>query len=297
MRPQFETSGNGLLVRAPAKINLALLVVGKRPDGYHDLKTIMAKVDWYDELLFEMGAPGIELVCQGKHWAPEGRENLVYRAVETLCEKAGTEPAVKVTLTKNIPAGSGLGSASSDAAAALLGMNKFGNPGLGQEDLVHLASSLGSDVPFFLNGPLALCTGRGEKILPILQKFAFSAVLILPGVNTSTKKVYENYRHDNSIYLALNEQIDRFLDGNRLDLLSTMCANMLENSCFQLHPEIARLKTTVEKFGVNKICLSGSGSSLFCLFSERENLAVQSCHRILSEHLECETVIVNSNNW
>ncbi|MHC4287641.1 MAG: 4-(cytidine 5'-diphospho)-2-C-methyl-D-erythritol kinase, partial [Planctomycetota bacterium] len=109
---QFEHTANGLVVRAPAKINLSLLISGKRPDGFHGIETVMAKVSWYDELLFEpVQTEGINLICTGPHWAPEGEENLVHRACQMLYERAGLSPNVRVTLTKNIPAGTGLGSA------------------------------------------------------------------------------------------------------------------------------------------------------------------------------------------
>ena len=117
-KEQFESVGGGLLVRAPAKINLSLLVVRQRSDGFHELETIMAKINWYDEILIEPGQKaGIELVCKGPHWAPTGKENLVYRAAELLLHNCGLKTDVKITLIKNIPAGSGLGSASSDAAS------------------------------------------------------------------------------------------------------------------------------------------------------------------------------------
>ena len=125
-KEQFETVGYGLLVRAPAKIYLSLLVAGKRPDGFHELETIMAKVNFYDEILIEPGQKaGIELVCKGPHWAPEGEENLIFQAAKLLLNSCGLFTDIKITLTKNIPAGSGLGSASSDAAATLMGLNQY----------------------------------------------------------------------------------------------------------------------------------------------------------------------------
>jgi len=132
---QYERAAAGLCVRAPAKINLSLLITGKRPDGYHGIETLMAKVNWYDQLHFEPAKhDGIELICTGPYWAPDGEDNLVYRACRLLYDRAGKTPAVRVTLTKNIPAGTGLGSASSDAAAALLGLNRFAE--LNQPDTV-----------------------------------------------------------------------------------------------------------------------------------------------------------------
>ena len=123
MKKQIEEIGGGLLVRAPAKLNLSLLIAGKRDDGFHEIETVMAKIDLCDELFFEPGEDkgGIELICEGKYEAPMGHENLVYRACSMLCEAAGVSGSVKVTLKKNIPIGSGLGGGSSDAEAAAYG--------------------------------------------------------------------------------------------------------------------------------------------------------------------------------
>src|SRR4030042_4437850 len=126
IKEQFETHGNGLLVRAPAKINLSLLIAGKRPDGFHKIETIMAKINWYDEILIEPGQKtGIKLLCKGSCWAPLGKDNLVYKAAELLLDSCGMQTNIKMTLNKNIPAGSGLGSGRSDAAATLMGLNKY----------------------------------------------------------------------------------------------------------------------------------------------------------------------------
>jgi len=107
-KEQFTTVGDGLLVLAPAKINLSLLVAGKRSDGFHEIETVMAKVNLYDEILIQPGQKaGIELVCRGPCWAPEGKENLIYKACEMLLDRCRTHASIKITLTKNIPAGSG----------------------------------------------------------------------------------------------------------------------------------------------------------------------------------------------
>ncbi|MGD0078968.1 MAG: hypothetical protein ABSB91_10150, partial [Sedimentisphaerales bacterium] len=214
MSEQFEKVGGGLLVRAPGKINISLLVKGKRADGFHDIESIMAKIDWYDEIVIERDTrylildsrkkeTQIELVCKGEYKVPEGEENLVYKAARMILDfvspkrdsakgfglrigdlkrdcfaslamtedgKRRTENrgrivgGIRLTLTKNMPAGSGLGSGSSDAAATLLGLNKFFRMGLGKKELAGLAAKLGSDVAFFLDGPIAFCTGRGEKV-------------------------------------------------------------------------------------------------------------------------------------
>ena len=297
-KEQFENVGEGLLVRAPAKINLSLLVVRRRHDGFHDLETIMAKVNWYDEILIEPGQKaGIELVCKGLHWAPEGKENLVYRAAELLLHNCGLKTDVKITLTKNIPAGSGLGSASSDSAATLMGLDKYLDIQLPNRQLAKLASQLGSDVAFFLNGPLAFCTGKGEKIKKLEEKFNFLAFLILPNVSVSTKKVYANYKHDIPLYMKLSTQINGYIEKNRIDLAVKMCANMLEKSCFRLVKSLAELKSKIELLGIRPCCLSGSGSTMFCLIESGDEEIARQYKQKLEEKIGCKSIIASNNRW
>jgi 4-diphosphocytidyl-2-C-methyl-D-erythritol kinase len=296
-KEQFETVGGGLLVRAPAKINLSLLVAGKRADGFHELETIMSKVTWYDEVLIEPGQKaGIKLVCRGPCWAPAGKENLVYQAAELLLGNCGLRVDIKITLTKNIPAGSGLGSGSSDAAATLMGLNKYLDIRLSEEQLSEPASQLGSDVAFFLNGPLAFCTGKGEKIKKLEENFNFLALLALPNVSISTKRVYANYKHRQSLYEDLSAQIKEHLEKNKIDLVVNMCANMLEESAFSLAKKLAELKAKIERLGIGPCCLSGSGSTMFCLIeSEDEEIAREYKHKL--EKIGCKSIIASSNRW
>ena len=297
-KEQITTVKGGLLIRAPAKINLSLLVAGKRPDGFHQIETIMAKVNFYDEILVEQGRKaGIELVCEGHCWVPRGKENLIYRAAETLLDSCGCVADIKVTLTKNIPAGSGLGSASSDAAATLIGLNKYLNIGLPKAQLVKLSTQLGSDVPFFLDGPLAFCRGKGEKIKKLDENFNFTALLILPDVSVSTKEVYANYKTDWGLYERLSDRIKRLIEKNRIDLVTKMCANMLEKSCFYLHKELAEFKAKIEYLGIKPVCLSGSGSSFFYIFDDVDEKKAEEYHHRLTEILGCKSVIVSNNRW
>jgi 4-diphosphocytidyl-2-C-methyl-D-erythritol kinase len=295
-KAQFSEVGGGLLVRAPAKINLSLLIAGRRADGFHEIETVMSKIDWYDELLFECGVKeGIEVVCAGV-WAPEGESNLVYQACKMLYEAAGVSPKIKVTLTKNIPAGAGLGGGSSDAAAALMGLNRFAELGVGEDELVEIAGRLGSDVGFFLGGPLAFCTGRGEKIKKIEEKFSFTAILVLPDVSVSTKKVYENYVHNQDVSDTLRGQINKFVTEKKIDLVCRMCANMLEKSCFELYEELAGLKSRIEALGVGCVWLSGSGSSMYFMVSGCDE-DVKHYQSMIEEKVGCKSVIVHNNRW
>jgi 4-diphosphocytidyl-2-C-methyl-D-erythritol kinase len=295
---QIRTRENALSILAPAKINLSLLVAGKRPDGFHELETVMAKIDWYDEILIEpdRGA-GVELVCEGPHWVPDGEDNLVHKAAMAFLKSCCLDRNLRITLTKNIPAGTGLGSGSSDAAATLLGLNHCLQVGMNESHLRTLAAELGSDVSFFLNGPLAFCTGKGEKIRKIEEIFPFLAVLILPNISVSTKKVYENYRHDLALYEGLSSRIRLYVEQNRIDLVAGLCANMLSESCFSIEKSLAELRETVESLGVGPCCLSGSGSAMFCIIVSGDEHDAIHCKRKIEHATGCKCVIVRNNNW
>jgi len=297
-KEQITTVDDGLLVLAPAKINLSLLIAGKRPDGFHEIETVMAKVDFFDEILIQQGQKvGIELICKGPHWAPQGKGNLVYKACEMLLNSCGSQANIKITLTKNIPAGSGLGSASSDAAATLIGLNQFLQLALDKDKLSKTAARLGSDVAFFLDGPLAFCTGKGEKIRKLDENFNFLALLILPDITVSTKKVYANYKTNYPLYEKLKPRINSYIQKNRIDLVSGMCANMLETSCFSLYKGLAELKAKIESAGLGPCCLSGSGSAMFCIIDNRDEKRARQNRRELEEKIGCKSVIVSNDRW
>jgi 4-diphosphocytidyl-2-C-methyl-D-erythritol kinase len=295
---QFERIGDGLLVRAPAKINLSLLIAGKRPDGYHELETIMAKIDWCDDLLIEPGRQaGIELLCEGPEWAPQSKDNLVYRAADLIFRTCGQAVDIRLTLVKNVPAGTGLGSASSDAAAALMGLNKYLDLQLPGQTLADMAAQLGSDVAFFLNGPLAFCTGRGEKIEKMSQTFPFTALLILPAISVSTKEVYAHYVHDPALYRQWKQQINAYMEKNRVDLIANLCANMLRRTCFHLFEELGAFKEAIESLGLEPICLSGSGSAMFSILSDQDAGRLENLRDRITENLGCRSMLVRNNRW
>ena len=297
-KEQIVTTPEGLLVRAPAKINLSLLVAGKRPDSFHEIESLIAKIAWYDEILIQPG-PGqdIRLSCRGPEWAPPGADNLVYKAATQLLRTAGRTAEMAITLTKNVPAGSGLGSASSDAAATLIGLNHYLGLPLPRSKLQELAARLGSDVPFFLNGPLALCKGKGEKITELHKKIDFLALLILPDVNISTKKVYENYRHDPDLYRSLSGCVKSHILENRIDLVLNMCANMLEKSCFELAESLALLKSRLESLGPGRWRLSGSGSAMFTVFDCADQKKAEHYRDLIQRKTKCKCIVVRNNRW
>ncbi len=213
-----------------------------------------------------------------------------------LLKSRGQPTGIRITLTKNIPAGSGLGSASSDAAATLIGLNKFLNLGLSKIQLAELAAKLGSDVAFFLDGPLAFCTGRGEKIKKLEKDFSFSALLVLPDISVPTQKVYANYTHEPALYERLSGQINGLVEKNRIDLVTKICANMLEKSCLSLYGLLAELKARLEFLGVGSLCLTGSGSGMFWIFQEKDEKKADGYRRKLEE-ISCKSIVVRSTRW
>ena len=295
--PQFEFVKSDLLARAPAKINLSLLVADKRPDGYHNIETIMAKVTFYDQLLFEIGkAKGIELVCKGL-WSPTEKDNLVYKAADLFYKYIKRDPSVKITLTKNIPAGSGLGGASSDAATVLLALNKLHGLSVNNDELYKLTEQLGSDVSFFLNGPLAICTGKGEKVGKLDKICQFEALLVLPDVNVSTKKIYENFKVDLGLFSSFHEKIKSYISSGRIDLIQKMCANMLAKTCFAMDNELALLKVRIQEITKLPVSLSGSGSTLFVIPDAGQYHKAEILQREIINSLGCNCIIVFNNEW
>jgi 4-diphosphocytidyl-2-C-methyl-D-erythritol kinase len=293
-KPQFQTIDDKLLVRAPAKLNLSLLIAGKRADGYHTIETIMAKINLYDELYFsKTDSPNIEFECIGKYAVEADENNLVIKA----CKLLGISKGLRVKLVKNIPAGAGLAGGSSDAAATLLGLNKLFNLGLSTQHLSELAAKIGSDIPFFLGDPLAFCSGRGEKIKKFDKKFDFKAVLFIPHLNSSTKRVYENYKHNQEVYLSYKKQILEFLLNNNIDLLAKICANMLQCSCFALYSQLADFKNKADSLAIGNICLSGSGSSMFAIVEKFDIIDIEKIKTELSGIIDCDIVLVSNSDW
>lgn len=293
--PQLERiSDNQLVVNAPAKINLSLLIGPKREDNFHEVHTVMAKINLYDHVLLEKtNSKGIDLICDGSYWAPDTSDNLVYKAAQLM----GVTDNLKIQLTKKIPAGAGLAGGSSDAAAAFIGLNELFELGKTEDQLKELASRLGSDIPFFIGPPLALCRGRGEKIENISTKYDFNALLLLPDVNSSTKEVYKNFRPDKRLFEQKKIEINEYIGKNRIDLITKMCANMLENSCFELEPSLADLKVNVESLVNGSVCLSGSGSSIYAIPDRNEIIEIYKIRELLQDKVNCKVIFVSNNRW
>ena len=261
-------SGPVLVCLAPAKINLALEILGRRPDGYHEIISVVQMVGLYDRLEV---APADQLRFSCDRADLAGENNLVVRAARLLRAATGCRRGAQVTLSKRIPVAAGLGGGSSDAAAALVALNQLWSLHLSTADLLAFAAKLGSDVPLFLAGPTALLTGRGEQVQPLPSLTRRWIVLARPSLGLATA----------SVYRALTAAA--FSDGKRTCRLAgavgagpesgweRFLTNSLEPTAMTLCPAMAPLRRSLADLGVGAVQMSGSGPTVFALCqSERE---------------------------
>jgi 4-diphosphocytidyl-2-C-methyl-D-erythritol kinase len=254
-------------ISSPAKINLFLKVVRKRPDGYHDLETLFERIDLCDEIVLKKRTSG--LVLRTSADLPKDSRNLALRAAELLKEECGVRQGAEIVLKKNIPVSAGLGGGSSNAASVLLGLNRLWKLRLSKKKLLSLGARLGSDVPFFvLDTPFAWGRGRGEKLTAersIRRKWWH--VVVKPAFGISTKQAYAG--------LSLNsltpprgdaKMLLRSLRTGNSEALSGLLTNSLEASINKRLTEISGIKQKLVSAGASAALMSGSGSAVFGLF-------------------------------
>jgi len=250
-------------VLAPAKINLILQIVGRRPDGFHELISWVAPLDICDDLSVSIAQEsGTALTCDDPGAGPIER-NLVVRAAEALGKAAGVEPRLKIQLRKRIPIAAGLGGGSSDAAATLLALNRLWALDWPTARLAEVGAELGSDVPLFVHGAPCVIRGRGERVTPLGRGRTFTTVLILPNFGISTAAVYGEMRAGDSPGARTALTTLMALQGD--ELLQSLF-NDLERPAFRVEPRLAELHATLERDFARPVRMSGSGSTLFTIF-------------------------------
>ena len=257
-----------LTLKAYAKINLTLEVLGRREDGYHDIASIMQAVDLCDTLSFE---PADELTLECDVPELSADENLVLRAAGMLREETGCESGSKITLEKCIPSAAGLGGGSSDAAATLVGLNELWGLGLTVEELTPLAAGVGSDVPFFLHGGTAMVLGRGERIRPLPPIDSQWLVLLVPSiyVPNKTASMYGMLSQSHMTRGALTRKLEARIRGGG-DAPPQFFFNAFDDVAFKAYPELEKYWNTLDAMGGREIHLAGSGPSIFAPVSRRE---------------------------
>jgi 4-diphosphocytidyl-2-C-methyl-D-erythritol kinase len=266
-------------VRIPAfaKINLRLDILGKRGDGYHELRTIFQTISLHDKLILRSSPkPGISLAIFGSERLSQEpvTTNLVYRAVEALRRELKIRGGVEVELHKRIPAGGGLGGGSSDAAAALLGYLRLTGKELALDRLIEIAVSLGADVPFFLFGGRALGVNKGDELYPLGDVSKHAILVVAPrNIHVPTPEAFR-WAKAVSLAAAQSRQLTKPLGNSKLWEFCALCwsaqvsglSNDFERPVFRRHPRLATLKRELLRAGATEAMLAGSGSAVFGVF-------------------------------
>ncbi len=261
-----------LTLKAYAKVNLTLEVIGKRDDGYHNVATILQTVDLADTLVI---GPADELVVECDRPDLSGDGNLAWRAAAALAERAGVVPRAHIRIEKGIPVAAGLGGGSADAAAALVGLNRLWCLGLSGEELARVAAGLGSDVPFLLNGGTALGTSRGDEITPLTLLPATDVLLVVPpeSIEAKTPAMYRGLRPEHFSDGGKSRAIAGTLGSGTLT--SADCCNAFERAAREIFPGLADVWDTVTQTAEHPPRLSGAGPTVYCMpSSESERIRV-----------------------
>jgi 4-diphosphocytidyl-2-C-methyl-D-erythritol kinase len=262
---------SAVTIRAPAKVNLILRILDRRPDGYHNLWSIMQTVGLEDELRIKLSphAGEIRLTCNTQTLAVD-RSNLVYKAASAVLDRTQQSVGLDIELHKRIPMGAGLGGGSSDAAATIVGLNHLLHLGWSRDQLAEVTRPLGSDVPFFLFAPSAVVTGRGETVKRITIEGRRWVLLVKPGFSVETKWAYQE--------LATTRGAVRPLAADHAELdqhelmswsqLAAMAENDFEEPVFSGHAVLREIKQILRAQGAELALLSGSGATVFGLFHD-----------------------------
>jgi 4-diphosphocytidyl-2-C-methyl-D-erythritol kinase len=264
-----QTSGDVCFVRAYAKINLTLDVLGRRADGYHDLATVMQTVDLYDTICLTATEDSqVHLVCSIPELGNDA--NLAVRAAQLLRQRLALRHGVLIELHKRIPVAAGLGGGSSDAAAVLRALQQWWQLPLPPSDLLDMATALGSDVPFLLNGGLALCEGRGERVTTLTPYWPRSMrwlLLLRPAIGIATAAVFRNLPASDYSDDTHSRTVSAAFNAGQTPPVQDL-HNALERSVLEHYPEVAQARADLLHAGAPFVGLSGTGPTLFAPFSE-----------------------------
>lgn len=256
---------------AYAKVNLALDVLRRREDGYHDVKMIMQNLSLHDELEFSVeDAESTEICIETNHpLVPTDERNLIHKAIRLILEQYGKTAKVRVKLVKNIPVEAGMAGGSTDCAAALHAMNELFSLGLGKEELCALGVKLGADVPYCIQGETALSEGIGEVLTRVSKLSGCYVLVAKPDISVSTAMVYKNLRANE---LKKHPDVDGMilaLEQGDLQGVAARMENVLETVTVILYPQIEEIKNAMKLQGAENAIMSGSGPTVFGLFREK----------------------------
>jgi 4-diphosphocytidyl-2-C-methyl-D-erythritol kinase len=253
-----------LLVKAPAKINLSLDVLNKRPDGYHEVEMIMTTIDLADRIELSLLEQDRIVIHSHNRFVPDDQRNLAYQAAHLLKQRFEIKKGVVITIDKSIPVAAGLAGGSSDAAATLRGLNQLWGLGLTLDELAKIGAEIGSDVSFCVYGGTALAKGRGEEITELPAPPTCWVILAKPFIGVSTADVYRRLDVSRVEHPNTEEMIKSIVNGNYQQVCHNM-GNVLESVTLNVHPEVALIKEQMKRFGADSVLMSGSGPTVFGL--------------------------------
>lgn len=259
-------------LKALAKINLGLDVLGKREDGYHEVRMVMQTIHLYDRVeIKKTRSPQIK-VETNLYYLPVNEDNLVYKAAKLMKDEFQIKEGVRIVLQKFIPVAAGLAGGSSDAAAVLVGMNRIFNLGLKQAKLMELGLKIGADVPFCIMRGTALAEGIGEKLTALPPMPKCPVLIAKPGISVSTKSVYEGLRLDDQIAHPDIDAIMEQIKQKNLRGVAENMGNILETVTIPTHPVIKDIKKLMLENGALNAMMSGSGPTVFGLFQNEKEI-------------------------
>ncbi|PYZ91545.1 4-(cytidine 5'-diphospho)-2-C-methyl-D-erythritol kinase [Salipaludibacillus keqinensis] len=252
------------VVKAPAKINLTLDVIGKRDDGYHDVEMIMTTVDLADRIQLTLLEEDLIQIDINVGHVPSDKNNLAYQAAKILKEQFNIKTGVSIYIDKQIPVSAGLAGGSTDAAAVLRGLNELWSLGISIDELAEIGLSIGSDVPFCVHGGTAVARGRGEKLTFLPAPPPCWVVLAKPPQGVSTKDIYQRLDLQMMTHPDTKGMIEA-IDNQNFKGICQRLENVMEPATFELAPEVSNIKERLIQFGAEGTVMSGSGPTVFSL--------------------------------
>lgn len=256
-----------ILLNSNAKINLSLDVLGRRADGYHEVKMIMNQCGLCDCVLLEKRKGGIELYTNLRY-LPADEKNIAYQAAAAFFSFTGLNGGVRIQITKHIPVAAGLAGGSGNCAAVLYGLNQLFDTKLTQQQLMQIGEKLGADVPYCIAGGTMLAEGIGERLTPIAALGRMPIVIVKPRLSLSTAKIYQKLDEQAQIFHPDTDALIRALERRDIRLAASLMANVMEAVSASEHPIITVLKQQLLRAGAIGALMSGSGPSVFALFEQ-----------------------------
>jgi len=279
------------VLKAYAKVNLTLDVIGKLPNGYHQVRMIMQQIDLHDEVILTPMKSGIKLVTNSP-FIPVDHRNIAYKAARIMLKRYNIKSGIHIKIDKQIPVSAGLAGGSTDAAAVIKGMNSIFELGLSLEEQMAIGLELGADVPFCIMGGAALAEGIGEKLTPIEGVKEGWMVLAKPNIGVSTKEVYQNLEWDKiGKHPNTENMLEAIMDSDIHTVSEELC-NVLEEVTINLYPAVKELKDRFWEYGAFGVLMSGSGPSVFGFFKsyEKAKKAQKNLSRIYNQAYVVSTV-------